>query len=193
MPDNPRSRSNQRGNLRKAVLWSGTLATAKGSVDCRIINISTSGAKVRSSAELHNGEHVTLAIRNLGEFHSTVVWVREGHFGLHFVEQKEGGSTDEAIETAAAEATPPAQDPTADKERAAGSETPAAKAEPAPTPMPSRPRHPRLRRNRRLPVAGSRRRIFAKPFFPPASPRAIAPPSRSIRAFAARSRRSIPR
>src|SRR6185437_11660714 len=103
MPDNHRSRSNQRGNLRKAVLWSGTLATAKGSVDCRIINISTSGAKVRATAELHKGEHVTLAIRNLGEFHSTVVWVREGHFGLHFVEQK--------AEPAAAPAPAPTPEP----------------------------------------------------------------------------------
>ncbi|HXS39801.1 MAG TPA: ATPase, T2SS/T4P/T4SS family [Stellaceae bacterium] len=140
MPDNHRSRSNQRGNLRKAVLWSGTLATAKGSVDCRIINISTSGAKVRATAELHKGEHVTLAIRNLGEFHSTVVWVREGHFGLHFVEQKsetEDG-TDEAIEAAAAaEAMPTAQEPTAREERAAASETPAAKAEPAAAPAPA--------------------------------------------------------
>src|SRR6185312_14024203 len=140
MPDNHRSRSNQRGNLRKAVLWSGTLATAKGSVDCRIINISTSGAKVRATAELHKGEHVTLAIRNLGEFHSTVIWVREGHFGLHFVEQKsetEDG-TDEAIEAAAAaEAMPTAQEPTAREERAAASETPAAKAEPAAAPAPA--------------------------------------------------------
>ncbi|MGH7033723.1 MAG: PilZ domain-containing protein, partial [Stellaceae bacterium] len=138
MPDNHRSRSNQRGNLRKAVLWSGTLATAKGSADCRIINISTSGAKVRASAELHKGEHVTLAIRNLGEFHSTVVWVREGHFGLHFVEQKEEDSTGEAIaEAAGAEPPPPDQEPPAREERAAGSEAPAARADPAPAPTPA--------------------------------------------------------
>ncbi|MGH7035508.1 MAG: ATPase, T2SS/T4P/T4SS family [Stellaceae bacterium] len=139
MPDNHRSRSNQRGNLRKAVLWSGTLATAKGSADCRIINISTTGAKVRASAELHKGEHVTLAIRNLGEFHSTVVWVREGHFGLHFVEQKAEGSTGEAIEQAASAEPPrPAEEPHARDESAAEAEAPAAaKPEPAPVPTPA--------------------------------------------------------
>ncbi|HKT17415.1 MAG TPA: ATPase, T2SS/T4P/T4SS family [Stellaceae bacterium] len=148
MPDNHRSRSNQRGNLRKAVLWSGTLATSQGTVDCRIINISTSGAKVRATAELHKGEHVTLAIRNLGEFHSTVVWVREGHFGLHFVEQKADADTGEAIEHAAsAEPPQPAEEPDAREERTLGAEpsaatkpeppaTPAPTSAPAPTPAP---------------------------------------------------------
>ncbi len=99
MREPQRARSNRRADLRKAVLWSASLATARGPVDCRIINISTTGAKLRAAVELRDGEHVTLAIRSLGEFHCTVVWVRDGHIGVQFVEQKlaEGQAADTTI------------------------------------------------------------------------------------------------
>jgi pilus assembly protein CpaF len=86
MAEAQRARSNRRIDIRKAVLWSATLSARGEKSECRIVNISTTGAKVRTSAELAVGEQITLVIRTLGEFRGRIVWAGGGEIGVHFLD-----------------------------------------------------------------------------------------------------------
>jgi pilus assembly protein CpaF len=86
MAEAQRARSNRRIDIRKAVLWSATLIAHGDKSECRIVNISTTGAKVRSSADLAIGEQITLVIRTLGEFRGRIVWAGGGEVGVHFLD-----------------------------------------------------------------------------------------------------------
>jgi pilus assembly protein CpaF len=135
MRDDQRARSNRRGDARKAVLWSASLLTAQGPVACRIINISTTGAKVRAAVELRKDEHVTLSIRNLGHFRCTAVWVREGHVGLQFVDQSPAENEVQAADMPIATAA----DEQPGEEQAAAESATASQALPSPQPEPAAP------------------------------------------------------
>ncbi len=53
-------------------------------LDCTIVNISASGAKLRSSSNYYQGETVRLRIGNFGEFGGVVSWHNSQNVGIKF-------------------------------------------------------------------------------------------------------------
>ena len=81
---NPRER---RKHLRKDTLWHGTLRTPRGSIACRVLNLSVRGAKVEAAGVM-KGDGVTLVMEPLGEFLGIVTWQRDGQAGIRINEHR---------------------------------------------------------------------------------------------------------
>ena len=72
---------------RRRTLFGGVIFDEKGnSWDCSISDISETGARVKTDADLEAGSFVDLKINKFNDIRRTkVMWFREGHIGLEFV------------------------------------------------------------------------------------------------------------
>ncbi len=72
---------------RRRTLFGGVIYGEGGeSWSCSISDISETGAKVKSKAELELGTFVDLKINKFNDLRRTkVMWVRDGHVGLEFL------------------------------------------------------------------------------------------------------------
>ena len=53
-------------------------------LDCVIIDISSSGAKLQVGREVDWGKSVLIQLGEFGQFSATVVWCRDGDIGVKF-------------------------------------------------------------------------------------------------------------
>ncbi|MEQ8665986.1 MAG: PilZ domain-containing protein [Rhodospirillales bacterium] len=81
---------------RRRTIFGGVLFTQDGgSWECAIVDISETGAKVRSDAGVAIGDKVDLKINKLNDFRTCeVVWLREGAVGLQFLVRLDPKRTD---------------------------------------------------------------------------------------------------
>lgn len=70
---------------RVQVLWSGILRSGHRSSECRIVNVSLSGAKAHVSNPSDLASPVILAIDRFGEFYCEIVWREGDYLGLKFL------------------------------------------------------------------------------------------------------------
>ena len=71
--------------IRVQVLWSGILRSGHRSSECRIVNVSLSGAKAHVSNPSELASPVVLTIDRFGEFHCEIVWREGDYLGLKFL------------------------------------------------------------------------------------------------------------
>ena len=86
---NPESSKERRDFPRTSVLWSGRIHAAGRVAECRVLNISAVGAKVRLLESLQHGTQVSLMIDRFGEFPSDVVWQEGEYLGIDFRDEPE--------------------------------------------------------------------------------------------------------
>jgi hypothetical protein len=77
-----------REDRRRQLLWSGILQTARGPVQCIVVDISRGGARLSAGAVVKIGQAVTLLVTGMGMFRGTVVWTEPGTIGVKFAEEK---------------------------------------------------------------------------------------------------------
>ena len=70
---------------RVQVLWSGILRSGHRSSECRIVNVSLSGAKAHVSNPSELASPVILTIDRFGEFYCEIVWRERDYLGLKFL------------------------------------------------------------------------------------------------------------
>ncbi len=87
--ENPATSREQREHPRTAVLWTGRLHAGAQGADCRVLNISATGAKIHLLEPIPPAPIVSLRIERFGEFPGDVIW-REGEFlGIKFRDDPE--------------------------------------------------------------------------------------------------------
>jgi len=82
--ENPETNKEQRRMPRSSVLWSGQLNAGARGAQCRVLNISPYGAKVRMLEALTHATHVSVKIERFGEFPADVVWRDGDYLGIKF-------------------------------------------------------------------------------------------------------------
>jgi len=82
------ARYDDREDRRRQLLWSGILQTARGPVQCIVVDISRGGARLTAAALVTVGQSVTLKVAGVGMFRGTVVWSVDGTIGVQFIEDK---------------------------------------------------------------------------------------------------------
>lgn len=87
--ENPEVDRERRHFTRTAVLWTGQLRFGVRSADCRVLNVSAFGAKVRLFDGQDFQDRVTLRIERFGEFPSDVVWKDGKILGISFHDDPE--------------------------------------------------------------------------------------------------------
>lgn len=72
---------------RRKTLFGGVLFNDDGAQwDCSIVDISETGAKVRSRADLEAGSFINMKITKFNDLRrAEVMWIRDGFLGLRFV------------------------------------------------------------------------------------------------------------
>lgn len=77
-----------RMDRRRQLLWSGVLQSARGPMQCIVIDISRGGARVSVGAAsvVALGQAVTLLVLGMGLFRGTVVWAEDGSIGIRFAD-----------------------------------------------------------------------------------------------------------
>ena len=73
-----------REHCRMRTDWFGRITMPDSSAECRILNVSASGAMVSSDARYRRDQHVALEMEYLGDFTGTVVWCGPGRIGIRF-------------------------------------------------------------------------------------------------------------
>ncbi len=81
---------------RGQLLWSGVLQTARGPVQCLVVDISAGGARLTVGAAVAAGEAVTLMVAGKGMFRGTVAWAEPGLVGIAFAQQRASASASAA-------------------------------------------------------------------------------------------------
>jgi hypothetical protein len=76
--------SNNREHERRDVLVEARIMDGAVWHNCRIINISVGGAKLRIAGRFHQGEMVRLQIASFGVFSGVVSWQRSEEIGVKF-------------------------------------------------------------------------------------------------------------
>jgi pilus assembly protein CpaF len=69
---------------RKTCFWSGRLETERGDFDCRVVNMSPGGAKLKVSEFFQIDEAVKLIVPRFDPFSGAVRWQRNGCIGIQF-------------------------------------------------------------------------------------------------------------
>jgi len=82
--ENPETNKEQRAAPRSSVLWSGQLNAGARGAQCRVLNISPYGAKVRLLEGLTHATHVSVKIERFGEFPADVIWRDGDNLGIKF-------------------------------------------------------------------------------------------------------------
>ena len=72
----------RRKQPRKGTFWLAQLKTPQGNFECRVMNLSPSGAMIEIDHPLAYNEAVTLIMEPLGEFTGFVAWRRAGSLGI---------------------------------------------------------------------------------------------------------------
>jgi len=78
------SAKEQRRHIRKHVLWTARLETKDGSLDCIILNVSRSGAKLRLRAPSLLRQPVKLVMESYGTLPAEIVWQQVDNMGIRF-------------------------------------------------------------------------------------------------------------
>jgi pilus assembly protein CpaF len=79
---------------RRQVSWPAKLEVNGGWVDCHVMDLSPTGAKVRISGPLTGTNHVRISVDQLGVFDGTVVWQTKAYIGIHFNRLPAGGAAE---------------------------------------------------------------------------------------------------
>ena len=87
--ENPEVERERRRFTRTSVLWTGQLWFGVQSAECRVLNVSAFGAKLRLLDRLDCRGRVTLRIERFGEFRSDVVWKDGPILGISFHDDPE--------------------------------------------------------------------------------------------------------
>jgi hypothetical protein len=74
----------QRRHIRKRVLWAARLETTGGPLDCIILNVSRSGAKLRLTAPPLLLQQVQLVMESYGTLAAEIVWQQVDNVGIRF-------------------------------------------------------------------------------------------------------------
>ena len=80
---------NRRGSDRQNVFFKASIKVGDISTGCEIRDISTGGARVKTSMAAAPQTQITLVIDQLGNYAGRVAWVRCGELGLKFCEPPE--------------------------------------------------------------------------------------------------------
>jgi|SRR5579863_1656403 len=78
----------RRKQTRKDVFWVGQIITPAGIHECRVLNLSPGGAKIKLSTFVWASQTVTLTLDSLGVFTGVVAWRRDGCVGIAIKEQR---------------------------------------------------------------------------------------------------------
>jgi len=84
----------RRKSERKKSLLPAVLVTEAGSFDCRVLNVSTGGARVESTARVSSGEPVVLIVGSNRATGGSIVWCGEGCFGMRFSKRQDEAAMD---------------------------------------------------------------------------------------------------
>lgn len=82
--ENPETNKEQRDSPRSSVLWAGQLNAGARGAQCRVLNISPYGAKVRMLEPLSHATHVSMTIERFGQFPADVIWRDGDYLGIKF-------------------------------------------------------------------------------------------------------------
>ena len=74
----------KRKDSRETILTKAEIMVDGTRHSCRILNISTGGAKLEIDRHLDRGIEVFLQIGKFGQFRATVVWQQSGEIGVKF-------------------------------------------------------------------------------------------------------------
>ena len=74
----------KRKDTRETILSQAKILVDGEWLECRILNISTGGAKLRIDRHVNHGIAVTLQIGGFGQFGATVAWQQSGEIGVKF-------------------------------------------------------------------------------------------------------------
>lgn len=74
----------KRKDTRETILSKAKILVDGDWHDCRILNISTGGAKLQIGHHISHGIAVALQIGDFGQFGATVAWQQSGEVGVKF-------------------------------------------------------------------------------------------------------------
>lgn len=74
----------KRKDTRETILSKAKILVGGEWHDCRILNISTGGAKLQIDRHISHGITVSLQIGDFGQFSATVAWQQSGEIGVKF-------------------------------------------------------------------------------------------------------------
>ena len=74
----------KRKDTREAILTEAKIMVDGGWHNCRILNISTGGAKLQTDRHISHGIAVSLQIGKFGQFGAIVAWQQGGELGVKF-------------------------------------------------------------------------------------------------------------
>ncbi|MDO8464840.1 MAG: PilZ domain-containing protein [Gallionella sp.] len=89
----PDSAEYKRKDTRESILTQARIMVGGDWHNCRILNISTGGAKLQIDRHINHGTPVSLQIGEFGQFNVTVAWQQSTEVGVKF--------THDALEMAA--------------------------------------------------------------------------------------------
>ncbi len=89
----PDSTEYKRKDTRESILTQARIMVDGDWHNCRILNISTGGAKLQIDGRIGHGTPVSLQIGEFGQFGATVAWQQDAEIGVKF--------THDALEMAA--------------------------------------------------------------------------------------------
>lgn len=75
----------RRGHPRFTVVWTGRIVAASRALDCVVLNISASGAKLRVFESMELPQRFTLVVDRFGDFPAELVWRDRRSAGVRFV------------------------------------------------------------------------------------------------------------
>jgi pilus assembly protein CpaF len=104
MTSETKSEAERRERHRTKVNWRGKLMTARGSFDCRVLDLSPGGALVRLIAALDVEEAVTLVFSDAESIEGAIAWTQGRYAGIRFDKRREKPIPEAALVGAAASA-----------------------------------------------------------------------------------------
>ncbi len=75
-----------RKHPRRLVLMSGAVYVDNMPIECRVLDVSAGGARLRVDQEFEHEQHFPLMIYRFGEFPVEVAWERDSDLGIAFIE-----------------------------------------------------------------------------------------------------------
>jgi pilus assembly protein CpaF len=91
------SEQDRRERNRTRVNWRGKLMTARGSFDCRVLDLSPGGALVRLIAALEVDEPVTLFFSDAERIEGAVAWTQSRYVGIRFAKRRDKAIPEAAL------------------------------------------------------------------------------------------------
>src|SRR5579859_4345042 len=91
------SEQDRRERNRTKVNWRGKLMTARGSFDCRVLDLSPGGALVRLIAALEVDEPVTLFFAESEHVDGRVAWTQSRYVGIRFAKRRDKALPEAAL------------------------------------------------------------------------------------------------